>query len=341
MGNLNQLISSMRWWCESGNLGYDQSNRWDVRVGGETDCSALVIAVARSCGFDTGAATYTGNIRRELTARGWVAVTPNGAPEPGDILLADAHHVAVYLGGGLLAQASIDERGRIAGGQAGDQTGYETNVRGYYDYPWDCYLRYTGGQTAAEDWAGTGSAYNPNGYDEEYTRRVQTLLVNAGYSVGPDGILGADTFAAVEAFQRDRGLVVDGIPGPQTLAALQGGSTQVQTAPLVVDAIIGPASIRRLQEVLGTVQDSIISGQYAPNIEYVPAAGDGWEWTSEGEGSAAIAELQRRLGVTDDGILGPDTIRAWQRRLGVTADGYLGSATATMIQRALNEGRLW
>lgn len=73
----------------------------------------------------------------------------------------------------------------------------------------------------------------------------------------------------------------------------------------------------------------------------MPAAGEGWEWTDVGEGSAAIAELQRRLGVTDDGLIGPDTIHAWQHRLGVTADGYLGPETAAAIQTALNEGRLW
>ncbi|MDU7428986.1 MAG: peptidoglycan-binding domain-containing protein [Actinomyces urogenitalis] len=45
--------------------------------------------------------------------------------------------------------------------------------------------------------------------------------------------------------------------------------------------------------------------------------------------------------MTADGILGPDTIRAWQSRLGVAVDGYLGAVTARAIQTALNAGRVW
>jgi hypothetical protein len=81
-----------------------------------------------------------------LTARGWVRVANNGNPQAGDILLNDANHVAVYLGGGQLAQASYDEHRRASGGASGDQTGRETNVSPYYNYPWNCYLRYTGPQ---------------------------------------------------------------------------------------------------------------------------------------------------------------------------------------------------
>ena len=35
MGNVNTLIDRMRYWCASGNLGYDQAQRWDIRVGGD------------------------------------------------------------------------------------------------------------------------------------------------------------------------------------------------------------------------------------------------------------------------------------------------------------------
>ena len=40
-----------------------------------------------------------------------------------------------------------------------------------------------------------------------------------------------------------------------------------------------------------------------------------------------------------DGLIGPDTVRAWQARLGVAVDGYLGAVTARAIQTALNAGR--
>lgn len=146
MADLNVLIDRMRYWCDIADLGYSQSDRWNIRNGGNADCSSLVIWCLREAGFDTGQATYTGNLSRELTARGWARLPNNGTPLPGDILLNDLDHVAVYLGGGRLAQASISENG-TAWGAGGDQTGGETNTNPYYDYPWDCYLRFPGQQT--------------------------------------------------------------------------------------------------------------------------------------------------------------------------------------------------
>lgn len=143
-GSIQKLIDRMIYWCETVSLGYDQSNRLDFRDGGETDCSALVIYALNEAGFETGSASYTGNMRSNLTTRGWKVVTNNGNPQAGDILLNDVNHVAVYIGAGKLAQASIDENGRITGGKGGDQTGRETNISPYYNYPWSCYLRWTG-----------------------------------------------------------------------------------------------------------------------------------------------------------------------------------------------------
>ena len=147
MPSLQRFCDAMRWAADSDQVGYSQSDRWDVEFFGSgsynADCSSLVIQALRYAGFDTGDATYTGNMRHELCARGWKVVVPNGSPQAGDILLNDGNHVAAWLGD-CLAQASIDENGNIAGGARGDQTGQEVNTRGYYSYPWDCYLRYTG-----------------------------------------------------------------------------------------------------------------------------------------------------------------------------------------------------
>jgi len=144
----------MRYWCDDANLGYDQNSRWNIAPGGECDCSSLVIWCLSEAGFDTGntprygfwpttGATYTGNMSSVLTARGWKRLPNDGHPKTGDILLNDAHHVAVYVGNGLISQASNGEHG-ATGNQTGDQTGRETITRGYYNYPWDCYLRWTG-----------------------------------------------------------------------------------------------------------------------------------------------------------------------------------------------------
>ena len=56
-----------------------------------------------------------------------------------------------------------------------------------------------------------------------YVTLAQTELINKGYSCGSfgaDGEFGKATEAAVKAFQKDRGLVVDGVIGKNTWAAL-------------------------------------------------------------------------------------------------------------------------
>ena len=69
----------------------------------------------------------------------------------GDIYLNEANHTAMCLDGGndgiygydCLGEFSISETGGIYG-QAGDQTGSESSIHAYYDYPWNGILHYNG-----------------------------------------------------------------------------------------------------------------------------------------------------------------------------------------------------
>src|ERR1700712_967921 len=91
-GNLAKFIHQMRYWAKVTNpgVGYDQSDRWNLTNGGSVDCSSFVILCLRRAGFQTGHATYTGNMRSELTSVGWTVKENNGRPQAGDILLTDA-----------------------------------------------------------------------------------------------------------------------------------------------------------------------------------------------------------------------------------------------------------
>lgn len=197
--NKTTFVARMVYWCLHGNLGYDQYQRWDIRVGGECDCSSLVIWCLREAGQDTGGATYTGNLSANLVARGWQRIIPNGKPQVGDILLNDVHHVAVYVGNGQLAQASIDERGRASGGRSGDQSNYETNVRSYYDYPWNCYLRYVGND---------GGSSAPA---KSVTKTDGQLMLDI------DGDPGAHTYSR---FQQVMGTPIDGVKSEASLMVM-------------------------------------------------------------------------------------------------------------------------
>lgn len=157
MSSIEQFAQAMEQLCNDDSHGYSQINRW----GPDYDCGSAIIHALQMAGFDTGAASYTGNMSAELTARGWVRLPASTAKQRGDVLLNDVNHVALYLGNNQLAEFSISENGTIDG-QSGDQTGREAYIHSYYDYPWDCVLRYTGtgGSTGETDSGGIDIYYS-------------------------------------------------------------------------------------------------------------------------------------------------------------------------------------
>lgn len=67
-----------------------------------------------------------------------------------------------------------------------------------------------------------GEAQLSTGSTGTEVKSLQQILQGQGYNVGPvDGIYGPQTQAAVQAFQKTKGLLPDGIVGPQTWQALQ------------------------------------------------------------------------------------------------------------------------
>lgn len=205
--------------------GYDQTNRW----GTDYDCSSFVISAYKAAGVPL-TCTYTGNMRGDMLRCGFADVTESvnlatGAGlRAGDVLLNYKHHTALALGGGQIVQASINERGTTTGGQPGDQTGREIYERTYYNYPWDCVLRYTGDSGLADDstpaaapayWYNVSLPLLKPGMTHETVYAVQTLL-----GCAQTGTMDVDTIAAVKTFQTLAGLDADGEVGGLTWAAL-------------------------------------------------------------------------------------------------------------------------
>lgn len=122
---------------------------------GDRDCSSAVIEAWKlALGFTEYAgkldkATYTGDMRSVFKASGLFEVwdTSKTHAVRGDVYLNDAKHTAMCLDGSashdVLGEFSISENGTIDG-EPGDQTGKESRVRAYYDYPWNCTLHYNG-----------------------------------------------------------------------------------------------------------------------------------------------------------------------------------------------------
>lgn len=128
--------------------GYDQKYRWGER--GDYDCSSAVITAWEKAGIPVrlAGASYTGNMLSAFKKCGFDDVTQSVNLKKGsgllrgDVLLNRKSHTAMYIGGGQIAQASINEKGTAVGGAPGDQTGKEFLIRSYYNYPWDYVLRY-------------------------------------------------------------------------------------------------------------------------------------------------------------------------------------------------------
>ncbi len=194
---IQNAINLIKTACTQWNLGYDQSNRLDFRKGGETDCSALVIRTCEQAGLLPRnnirkgiGATYTGNMRANFQARGW-RVLPNlpvSQLQPGDVLLNDGDHTAMYVGNGQIAQASIDEHGRVSGGASGDQTGRETLVRSYYNFPWSCVLRFHGtAQPATPAPPAAAKPATPGVHTREYIVEAGDTLFSIASKLLGDG----------------------------------------------------------------------------------------------------------------------------------------------------------
>ena len=183
---IQDAVNLIKTACTQWNLGYDQSNRLDFRKGGETDCSALVILTCEQAGLLHGnnirkgiGAITTYNMRANFRDRGWQVLPdlPVSQLRPGDVLLNDEHHTAMYVGNGQIAMASIDEHQHASGGKPGDQTGRETRVRSYYNHPWSCVLRFHG----------TAQPGPPGGHPGEYIVKAGDNLSSIASKLLGDG----------------------------------------------------------------------------------------------------------------------------------------------------------
>lgn len=109
-----------------------------------------------------------------------------------------------------------------------------------------------------------------------------------------------------------------------------------QQRMLAIDGSWGPATTRRLQEVLNcTIKDGIISGQIRNRAnQSIPSVQFGYG------GSNMIRALQSILKVAIDGNFGPATCLALQQKMGTIQDGIISSESDCVkaMQRRLNEG---
>lgn len=212
----------MRHLCEHDWHGYTQgSGRWGDGEGyctveldgktyylaqGDRDCSSAVISCWQAAGVDVQA-TYTGDMLAGFLATGLFEKRGlDFTAQPGDIYLNYSAHTAMCISSepDLLGEFSISENGTIYG-MVGDQTGYESLIRPYYDFHWDCILHYIGegegDMIADEVWGHVGNdAPFPTGADawtrlvyiDKYTNEIKADVEQLKQQVSTLSVGGVD-----------------------------------------------------------------------------------------------------------------------------------------------------
>lgn len=163
-------VQLMEHLCNHDSHGYSQVSRWGdgsgtcpVAIGGKTyyleqgdrDCSSAIVSAFEAAGISCGGASYTGNMRSCMVGTGnfkWHPMSSGYIAQRGDVYLKEGAHTAMCTSSapGMLAEFSISETDGIDGVE-GDQTGVESYIHAYYNYPWDgileCVCTATDGNT--------------------------------------------------------------------------------------------------------------------------------------------------------------------------------------------------
>lgn len=284
-----------------------------VEIAGlDRDCSSAILTCLSACGLIPASThMWTGNERELLKECGYVQVNLRNLKR-GDILWKTGH-TEMYLGNGLQGGARIDEQGGTHGYTAGDQTGNEIG-RSAFDqsyWKWESAWRYFGTRTVG------GIPV------EEATAQVMDHLIdhNAhGYS--QDNRDGGGTERITLSWE--------GEPMPKPM--------------LDVDGWLGHDTIWGWQEAMHTPLDGEIWGQWLPNAKRYPAITCKVLY-DYGSGSSLIRAVQKRLGITPDGVIGyifvgklQERLKKWGYDIG-DVDNLLGRKTGRGVQQSLNDGR--
>lgn len=267
-----------------------------------------------------------------------------------------------------ISNCGHDENGKYSGGKAGDQSGTEWYLRGWYNAGWQAMYRHPDANVRAKisEFAVSAAKNDHIGYDQSQRETFWRELEKVGYDparIATD--CETDCSAGVAAIVKAVGYVL-GIDKLKNVsiamytgnqdAVLVGAGFQRYTDSryLTSDANLAAGDILRSGghttiNVTGELTGIMTSGQTKSG----PLDIDGiW-------GQATTKALQKSLGTTQDGIvsdqyagyrasnpglsaaswewhskttLGSDMVRALQRKLGATVDGVAGPKTFRALQ---------
>lgn len=172
----------------------------------------------------------------------------------------------------------------------------------------------------------------------ERVRALQALLTNYGYYVGTiDGNYTGDTTTAVQQFQAQNGLFVDGIAGPATQQLLYNGTPKRAAANIQPDITPQP------------VYETLKQGMSGPNVmmmqQYLK---DNGFYFSEVDGTfgattyVAVQAFQAQNGLKTDGVAGSETLAMLYALESTAADGvtnqWENAGRTAVVRTSMKDG---
>jgi peptidoglycan hydrolase-like protein with peptidoglycan-binding domain len=161
-----------------------------------------------------------------------------------------------------------------------------------------------------------------HGDDGADVTRLQDLLRNAGYfPIASTGYYGDVTEAAVEAFQRAKGLQVDGIAGDLTFKALQPAVSTTPNIPVTSVTSVAPVTPATPAVNTGFLSSDLGFGDSGTNV-------------------TRLQDLLRRAGYFSSpstgfyGAATRDAVLRFQRANQISADGFAGRSTLVALESA-------
>lgn len=267
------------------------------------------------------------------------------------------HSVTTQLAQAASIAAEREQMRKIESvGESRFGTGISYNVlvfpsgRAYQGVSWNRRGTHTGGRNSTARsicLAGNYDIYEPTDAQIATAQRIyhggMGRLWRAGAPLYPHRAVkatacpGNHAYARLDDIRSTAGLINNPKPATDLDPTPAPGRPQV-----LVDGRWGSATTMALQNELGTTVDGVVSSQALRWKYDNPGLTTGWEWVRDPKGSRVIAAMQRRIGATDDGILGPDSIKRLQRHLSLrVVDGEIWnpSETVRQLQHRLNDGK--
>lgn len=170
--------------------------------------------------------------------------------------------------------------------------------------------------------SGKGGGSSEVKFSVDYIKDIQNKLNKVGYALDVDGSRGPKTQTAVKDFQKKQGLVVDGLPGPQTKARLDAVSSTVPVRNPKRPNVTG------LQAAVRANQDNSWGPDTDKRLEAVRAA-SAWAGQKFPHG---VKFAQQVVGTNADGDWGRNSVRAH--------DISVSAIQAALLQMGYNPGRI-